>query len=262
MPAPALPVRRASPVGWLHRQPTERGWLISLLLGVLARNLLANDTLNADGFYTLYAGRWVAQEGVPGDPFSFVSAGRPWIDQQWLAQWVFYRMWQAGGYSAVVLLSSALIGFAFALLARQMIRTGAPPMRAFLWCGMASIACSGNTGVRAQAWSFLLFVSVLTLGAIESERPHQTWRSPAMLLLVAFWANLHGAATLGVLLVFCSAGVQAWRGFRGGMKASALRAVAIAILSPVMMFATPYGLSILQYYRRLLGSSVLPRYFE
>src|ERR1700722_10653094 len=41
----------------------------------------------SDGYMTLYAGRWIASHGIPHqEVFTTAAQGRPWIDQQWLAE--------------------------------------------------------------------------------------------------------------------------------------------------------------------------------
>ena len=82
--------------------------------------------LYVDTYFDLYSGRYVAEHGIPArNVVTTLAHGKPWIDQQWLAQLVFFRVWQLGGYAAVTLLSIALVSAGAAVLGALMLRRAA-----------------------------------------------------------------------------------------------------------------------------------------
>lgn len=191
------------------------------------------------------------------------TAGKPqWIDQQWLAHWLFFRAWELGGYAATALLSAASVTLAFALLAALMIGRRVPGRRAILWSLVALIVAFGSTVVRAQ--SLALPLAVLLFWAIldDSDRPVSAFRARLLLVvpLMAVWANLHGSVLLGagalvayaLWRVVMAARKRAWR--------STVLYATTAALSAAAPLATPYGLTILDYYRSLLANSAVHRF--
>ena len=83
--APALPYFVAAAI-----------YLVVLLVG---SNLL-NDS---DTFWHIAVGEWITDHGLPHtDPFSFTFAGRAWIAKEWLSQVVFHGVYQAAGWSGMV----------------------------------------------------------------------------------------------------------------------------------------------------------------
>src|ERR1019366_2133341 len=56
----------------------------------------------SDAWLTILGGRAVAHSGPPHhDPFTLLSLGHRWVDQQWLAQIGFYGLWSGGGWRLV-----------------------------------------------------------------------------------------------------------------------------------------------------------------
>jgi hypothetical protein len=102
--------------------------------------------------------------------------------------------------------------------------------------------------LRAQLFSQLLFVVLLGLLLAESRR-----RSRRIMLafpLLALWANLHGAALVGAVLVSLL-GLHELRTRR------TIRAFALVVAPWPCLVATPYGLATVGYYRGLFGNPVI-----
>jgi hypothetical protein len=68
------------------------------------------------------------------------------------------------------------------------------------------------------------------------------------------WANVHGSAALGVALTFL-AGLLALRHRR-------LHGLVLAVGGPLCLLASPYGIDLVGYYRRMLVGSPLPQYID
>ncbi|HWQ01742.1 MAG TPA: hypothetical protein VN449_06445, partial [Gaiellaceae bacterium] len=88
-----------------------------LVVGFCAIELLSilRYELGQDGWLTLLGGRIVVN-GLPHhDTLTAWAHGAAWVDQQWLAQLVFYGAYSLGGVKLTLLLNAALASGAFAL---------------------------------------------------------------------------------------------------------------------------------------------------
>ena len=109
------PIRRRWPAlaGFLAREALPLA-LLAFYAGVLAG--LAQFELVGDSWLTLVSGREVVQHGLPQhDQLMALSLGARWVDQQWLAQVVFYELARLGGIQAAVILHVLLLAGAFAI---------------------------------------------------------------------------------------------------------------------------------------------------
>jgi hypothetical protein len=214
-------------------------------------------TFHSDTYMTLTAGREVAHHGLPGvERLTLGAAGHHWVDQQWLAQWLFFRAWQGGGDAAVALLAAALTAGGFALLTALLLSRGTTSGRALEWSVLAFAVALPDSGVRSQAFAYPLFVGLVCLLLRDLEGPGSPiGLLPAIALLVV-WANLHGSVLLGAVLTAAYCGWQAVRRFRAERRASVLYAgVGVAALASPL--ATPYGAETLSYYRAVLANPAI-----
>jgi hypothetical protein len=211
--------------------------------------------LYVDTYFDLYAGRYVAQHGIPErNVVTAMAHGKPWIDQQWLAQLIYYRTWQLGGYPAVVMLSVVLVCAGITVLGALMLRRGLSPLRMCAWTVAALAVSYGYATPRAQSFGYLLLPLVmwLILGADDRPRPRvRDWMSIPLLVM---WANMHGSVLVGAGFVVLHAASRAWsavgrRDWKG--LASYLLLGSVAAASPI---CTPYGTHIVRYYGSLIGN--------
>jgi hypothetical protein len=248
----------ASRSATVARSESAAAWAGAVGLGCFAWNLFISRPLVSDSFLDIDAGRVVARSGIPHhEVFTLAAAGRPWIDQQWLAHLLYYGAWSLGGYAGLAIVSSLLIALAFGLLAGLMTWLGVPVQRAAAWTLLAFVACLGNTIVRAQSFSFALFVALLWLLVADSGRDAFRRKFLLILPLLALWSNLHGAVVLGIALTVAYALVRAGIAAVHRDLRSALGYSSTAAITPLMLFANPYGVSVLGYYHSLLGRPVL-----
>ncbi|MGH3022173.1 MAG: GtrA family protein [Gaiellaceae bacterium] len=213
--------------------------LVAVYVVALAR--LAPFELVQDSWLTFVSGREVAHGGLPRtDELTVFGEGARWIDQQWLAHLAFYFLSAAGGVKAALLAHVALLTAAFCLAlaaARQLGASG----RSVFWIGVASLFLAPwMLQLRSQSFAYLLFVATLWLLARDSRNPSR--QVFLVLPLLVLWANLHGSVVLG-------AGLVVLRGLTAGRRP---RALALVALAPLCVLVSPYGLSLLGYYRDLL----------
>jgi hypothetical protein len=214
-------------------------------LYAVALLLLIPGELVQDSWSTLVTGKLIAANGLPQhETLTAMAHGVRWVDQQWLAQLTFYELFRVGGYRLILLVHVALIASAFGLALVVARRRGASPRAVFVVALLCFFVAPWGWQLRAQSFAPLLFVAVLGLLVADGQR-----RSRRILLtlpLLALWANLHGSVILGAALVALY-GLVLVLGRRdvatGGL---------LFVAAPICVIASPYGPSLVGYYRDLL----------
>lgn len=251
--APALRAREA-------RQPWSRRGSETLLVAallVIAGGLLLNlrGHISQDAFLALVGGRAVAQHGIPHHGLAIWASGRPWIDQQWLAQWLMYELQRLGGIKLVGVGSvlAAAAGLAGAVVAAQ--RLGAPPGRVMRVLPLALWCIALGQVVRAQEFCYPLFVATVYL--LADARGTRTRRTLWCLPMLVLWGNLHGSASLGAGLIALRGLALAWERRRSLTRSVGAWVMPLVLtLAPgPLLLATPYGTAMVRYYRSTLVNS-------
>lgn len=242
-------VTRGSRLRWIFARLEEEAFPVAIgaLYGVVLLLLMPGELVQ-DSWATLVAGREIVHHGLPQrETLTVMAQGAHWVDQQWLAQVAFYELFRAGGYRLMLLTHVLLIGSAFGLALVAARRRGASAVSVFLVALLCSVVAPWGWQLRAQSFAPLLFVAVLSL-LIEDER----WPSRrvfAAIPLLVLWANLHGSVLLGAFLVSLYGAFCLVIGRRRGTR---LRAAALLVAAPLAVVCSPYGLSLVNYYRHLL----------
>lgn len=241
--------------------PSALRWLESNALYVAALAPVAAlslaripDDLNQDGWLGLVAGRYVAHGGVPHhDYFNVLTHGTRWIDQQWLAQWAIYALHQAGGMALYCIAYVGLVvgGLAMAIAAAR--KLGAAE-RHVLWVlpFTGFLYFAGSFQIRTQGFAYPLFAGTLWLLASEVRAPTRR-RVYLVFPLLVLWGNLHGSVTMGVGLASLYGITLLFFDLRAGWHRRrpqiGRRTLAFLIGPALCLLLTPYGLSIIGYYK-------------
>jgi hypothetical protein len=199
-----------------------------------------------DAWLALVAGREIWQHGIPHhDALAALTAGREWIDQQWLAQLGLYGLFKLGGLALVALTYAALVSGSLAAAVVLGRRLGASALaQAWLFAPCALLVLLAP--VRTQPLAYPLFVAVVYLLARDSRAPSS--RVFLTLPLLVLWSNVHGSATLGAALM-------ALRGctlLLSAPAAARIRGAVLTLGAPLCLLVTPYGLDTATYYRATL----------
>jgi hypothetical protein len=232
--------------------------LIGALIALVGALTLCLDRFhNGDFYLSLMSGRFIAQHGfATQDPFSTVSQGGTWLNQQWLSELAFFRISEVLGPTGLTVLYALMITAPLALLLWICRRKG--------WRMLVAVAAFYFPGVlavihpRAAGFTVLIFTLLVTLlvvlwgrGNAKRGERHAWWAPLAMLALFALWANLHGGFIAGFLLLGLATvglAIDHWRGVPGvSLSRIALLGLVAVLAAVTVTVATPLGSAIWDY---------------
>jgi hypothetical protein len=215
----------------------------AVFVAVLIWNL--HLQVNQDAWLALAAGRTVFEHGLPHhDWLGIWTAGRSWVDQQWLGQLSFYGVESLGGLRLlagvhVVLISGAFVGAI--VVGRRM--GGSSRSVLYLIPLAFPLLAQSMWQVRTQSLAFPLFVAVVALLARDARAPSR--RVYVVLAFLCVWANIHGSVVLGAALTSV-------RGLDLLARGSRRRGAVLTVGGPLCLIASPYGLHLVSYYASTL----------
>lgn len=258
MRAEPRPRSRSGVASWLCGNATLVG---ALFVGGLAVCLTWSgfDVLQADSYRLLYAGRYIAQHGLPhGYVFTSAGAGRAYVDQQWLAELISYETWKVAGYGGLAVLCAGVFGSGYALLVGLISRRRGSSVPLSIAC--ATIAVFGALSlafVRAQVFVVPLFVALLWVCLQDFEADRLRPRVVVVVGVLVLWANLHGSILVGAAmagLYFLARTIVMLRRHRPRTAGVYAILAAICVLTP---FATPFGGQTIAYYHSMIGNGAV-----
>jgi hypothetical protein len=226
--------------------------LVAVLLAFLPH------AFSVDSWLALATGREVWQSGLPHhETLTALALGAPWIDQQWLSQLISYGVYLAGGLALLGIFNVVLLAGAVAGAALGARRLGASAASVLLVLPVCAAIVVYSREVRTQELMLPLFVATAYLLASDSRHPSRRvyWCLPLLVL----WANLHGTVSLGAALVVLRGLAILWdrRHALGHSIGGWIRPLILIVAAPACLLATPYGTSIISYYRgTLLGGTL------
>lgn len=211
---------------------------------------------SVDAYYHLATGKRILDErAIPHRGVGSATFGHaPWHDNEWGFQVLAAAVGRTerdadgvtvltpGGRAALIVLRAAALAGTLALLVGQMAAAGVGAPAAALATLLAAFLTFGNLfwTVRPQILSYLAFAAVAWL--LERRRAGRRLALPAAVVVVALWANVHGAFVLGIVLLGCEAAgawLEALLRRRPAREAWLLTAACAA--SPIVACANPLG---------------------
>ena len=128
-----------------------------------------------------------------------IPAGREWIDQQWLAQLVFYGLERAGGLGLALLFHAVMVSAALGVTMIASRVRGASVRMTLVATVVCLAVAPWSWQLRAQSIALPLFAVTLALTATD----HRLAKRRTLLVfpLLVLWANVHGSVVLGAALV-------------------------------------------------------------
>jgi hypothetical protein len=238
--------------GWAAREALLFPVVALFLIGLTAN--LPRE-LFQDSWLTILGGREVVQHGLPShDALAIWTQGREWVDQQWLAQLLFYGLYALGGTKLA--LSAHVVSAAGAfILAVIVARRRGGSTRSVCWIAVPTyfLLTWGSWNARAQSLALLLFVVLVALLIRDAHSPSR--RVFLVLPLLVLWANIHGTALTGAVLVALWGITYAIEQRRRPLREWAPRSAALVVAPFACLFASPYAASLPSYYETMLFNS-------
>jgi hypothetical protein len=243
---------------------TSRG--INALQFALCLLLLSTTVADADLWGHLRFGIDIlTTRAIPRtDTYSFMTAGTPWIDHEWLSEVLFGGTYVLAGISGLIVLKTLIAMGVIVLVWRELIRHGLPPLRALIPVLPLALSLQPALAtVRPQVFTVVGFtLMMLLLGRYDERGGRILWLLPVIFVP---WANLHGGflAGVGILLVWLAVRLflAPRRAFaavapRDGLKRTLTDEAAPVALALLATIANPYGVGLAAF---LLRTATVPR---
>jgi hypothetical protein len=211
---------------------------------------------SVDAYYHLATGRRILDTGtIPNRGVGSASFGRsPWHDNEWGFQALAALVGRSErgpsgvleltplGRAGLIVMRAAVCAATLAMLAATTAGLGVGVVTTALAVWLAAFLTFGNLfwDIRPQILSYLALAALALL--LERSRAGRRWALPACLGVIAVWANVHGAAVLGIALLGCEA-AGAWIETRRdrGMRSEALRLSLATLAAPFAACLNPLG---------------------
>lgn len=197
---------------------------------------------NNDLWWHLASGRWiVANRSVPRDDlFAWTGYLRDWVDNEWLAQVLFFGTWRAGGLWGLIALRALLFLVVAWLLRKVTIALRVPS--AFPASLAVAVALSHHWWELRPSVFTLIGMLLLILAIERGERMSRPFL--VFPVLFAVWANVHPGFLFGLVVfgavVIAVAIERATRGWRRSRLDPKRLAIAFAA-SAAATLVNPYG---------------------
>jgi hypothetical protein len=251
----SLPARNA----WVARvrEWTSRETLLFPVVALFIIGVTGNlpSELFQDGWLVILGGREIVQHGLPShDSLTLWTHGREWVDQQWLAQLLFYGLYAVGGVKLALSAHAASVAAAFTLAIAVSRRRGAST-RSVCWIAVPAyfLLTWAAWNARAQSLAVLLFVATVALLIRDAHAPSR--RVFFVLPLLVLWANVHGTALTGAILVALWGVTYAIQSRANPLREWLPRSAALVVAPLACVFASPYAASLPGYYETMLLNS-------
>jgi hypothetical protein len=185
------------------------------------------------------------------DVFTVTAYGRPWLNQQWLAQIVLTTAFRPGGWFALVALRALLIAIVLAFVFLACRAAGATTRRAAFLTLASGLLLTGAFKLRPQLLGMVCFAATAWLVARRRTHPQGVW---IVVPITILWANLHGSFVLAPLLLGLAWVEDRWE--RGQGERTLLLAGLGSLLATLV---NPYGYRVWSYAAGLATNPVIRR---
>ncbi len=239
-----IPNRSAA--SWL---PTDI-WVRLLVVPVLVFIALASNTSYlADFWHHLARGRVIVTERqlLDHDISTFTVKGQIFQDVNWVSQVFYFLLYEQGGLALVQVVNALVMAVTMGLLIGLCRRLSGSALAAMIVGIAVFLGLWQVLTIRPQTFSLFLFVVLFDILDRSQTRP---WLLLIPPVLLAAWANLHGAFPAGLMLTGCfliaEAG-QAWKQRRPWRDLRCLQLAACLTACVLATLLNPYGWQIYLY---------------
>lgn len=231
------------------------GILDFLGLVLIGAVLFSGNTLAGDpgvGWH-LRSGEWMAlhHQILRFDPFLFTSNGKSWVNNQWLSDLVFWKLFTLGSWPLLHAAVIALVVSVYTVaLAPLLLRTVPSPLLSFLVLALCATNGAVQWILRPVLFSVLLFAILYrVIYTIKTDsQPTHVRCFVGLPLLFVVWANLHPGFVMGLgllgLAAFCELLTR-------GPRAKTL--LGLLLLCATATLINPFGLALHANVLNLVG---------
>jgi len=131
--------------------------------------------------------------------FSFTEPDRPWINHEWLSEYIFHVVHAGTGNTGLLALKLLLGLCVMALVAASVHRTTKPGPPTFFYLLLVVCTMGYGYGTRPHHFSYVLYS--LMLYCLQNHQRNRVVMLVLFPVLAVIWANLHGAFFIGLLLL-------------------------------------------------------------
>jgi hypothetical protein len=222
-----------------------------LVAGVFARELAFD--VDPDVWWHIKTGELIlsTHRWATTDPYSYTSAGAPWMSCEWLGDVFLASIHQLGGLRGLevllIVLGSAVV---LTLYWLATLRSGNCKAAFFVSALLLPLA-HVNFNLRPQMLGYLfLILTLIVLERFRQGKQGAIWMLPLLFLV---WVNTHGSWILGLLTVgvyIASGWVDLQIGSleaRRWTRSERLRLETVGVLSLATIAITPYGARLAAY---------------
>jgi hypothetical protein len=176
--------------------PPAAFWVCLVTAAAAVAGVWAVPRPIGDLYISLAAGRDImAGKLACPDDWSFMTAGRVWINQNWGTHLLTYVSYRLGGDTGLLVFKAVLILAVAVFLTLVGRRRGVSWPVAILVAGGTVIATRSYVDLRPNLTSLVFTSLVLWTLYLTLRRTHVIWVSAA---LVAIWSNMHGGFVFGI----------------------------------------------------------------
>jgi len=189
--------------------------------------------------------------------FSFTEPEHQWINHEWLAEYIFNKVYLASGSQGLIALK-VLLGIGLltllSLSVRKECRSGALQ---FLFIILAISTIGYGFSFRPHLFTYLMLALFLYILRHHNRNASLILSMPVFYIA---WTNLHGAFFIGIALLLIFISAEFIKSLRSGTPTAKVPRLSILVITLVLLaivsFFNPYGASL---WRFIFESAVTPR---
>ncbi len=156
------------------------------------------------------------------DPFTFSTFGKPWLVDQWFADWILYQFLNIGDWPLLYLFTALVIIYTFLYLPfrRLVSESNSRYLFASLLVLFSFYLSQIHFLIRPVVFSFLSFQIILGVFEVIAKKQFASkFDFLKVALIVIFWVNTHPSFLLVWILFLCLLIDRCW-GEKNGLRLS------------------------------------------
>jgi len=248
------------------RESAQKNLLNSILLFLfilLVCSLSLHQIVDNDVFFHVKVGQYILEnQSIPAqDVFSHTINGRPWLNNQWFAEIIFYLIYSFLNLNGLILFKTIILCSVFLIMFSTFFKRNEYSWLYFFIAALSVIISSGRFIERPENLT-LLFTAIYLYIFIKGRR-----FLPVIPIIQLFWVNIHGGFVIGLFLTafFVTGEIietkipyfSKLRPKGNSLKLGNLFMLLLAVF--FVCFANPYGYKLAAYPLSFMGNKFLQK---